>query len=1135
MSGDSCGRMNRGRALRTALCVLLAILACAIGADRALAQGATATITGTVVDQRGLPTPDVTLTLKHLETNGTQAATSNQDGRYIFASISPGHYTLTAVKEGFTTITKSAFELTVNQTSTQDFQLTVGATVSEVTVQSSATSLDVSSTELGTAIQNREVTSLPLNGRNFTQLLALTPGVSPISTGQNAGGGGGWAGNSIGAYTFPSVNGQTNRSNMFLLDGFTDYAFIGNYAVAPIIDAVQEFKVQSHNESPAYGGSMGGIVNIVSSGGTDRYHGVLWEFLRNSALDAKNEFNSVVTPYKQNQFGAAAGGPVLPGVKNLRLAQTFFYASYEGFRSSREAATLGLVPTPQQLAGDFSGISNQLYDPFTTRPDPANPGQFIRDPFANNNISSRLDPNMVTYAKAFYPAPQDVGVPGENFRDNTPNTTSSSIGSLRVDHQFDNAWSSWYRLTKFSQSSISATGLPLIQSVNPVTGYQTGGSVTWVSKSGDEVITGRFGRTEAFTLLEQQFASSVQNAWQNAGFDTLYASGFSGGRSFNPGQTFTDFTSIARGQYQGNQIARIWEGAADLTYVAGKHTVQAGFDINTNNNTQPILFVNQNYTSYQTSNLESTASSGNDFASFLIGLPDSANRRNVSIETHGGWVDGFYVADKWKVNSKLTINAGLRYDLTLWPIYGSPSKGDQFVGDTDLDTGQYILAAVPPACSTGVSPCIPGGVLPQNVVVTNSGNGSIVHNTHDNVQPRLGIAYQIRPNTVIRATGGRFFDNWAAIQQLATNYQGNWPDTAFLGANNLNHTVPDATAEDPLNLGSGGQITPAPTPWTQVNFMIDPYYKNGYSWQWNLGAQQQLGADTVVEADYVGSHSSRLDSGAVRNTAVIPGPGPIAPRQPFPYITPTNYDKSISNANYNSLQAKVRTIIGHRLTFLGAYTWSKTIDTGCDGFFGTEGCSVQNVYDLRLDRSVAGFDVPQLLSASFVYELPFGHGQAFSISNPILNAVAGGWSTAGIFTTRSGQPFNAAASGDIANVGAANGIRPDRLCSNPYTPAKGKQYLNSSCFASPAQFHFGSEGRNDLRSPHVNNLDFSALKSFPLPFREMNLQFRADFFNLFNLSPLGVPDTTVTDTTFGQITSTATTEREIQFALKLYF
>ena len=1128
------GRNMKGFSKRELLSFTLLVLAlAAIGHRFADAQGATGAISGTVLDSQGLPIAEATMTLRNLGTNGAMTATTNNDGRFIFASITPGQYTLTALKAGFATTTKTAFSLAVNENATEDFHLAVGAEVAEVTVQSTAVSIETSSTELGTAIQTTEVTSLPLNGRNFTQLLALTPGMSPVSTGQNQYGGGGWAGNSIGAFTFPSVNGQTNRSNMFLLDGFTDYAFIGNYAVAPIIDAVQEFKVQSHNDSPAFGGSMGGIVNVVSMGGTSNYHGTLWEFLRNSALDSKNEFNTVVTPYKQNQFGAAAGGPLFPRLKNRKLAQTFFYASYEGFRSNREAATLGLVPTQTELAGDFSGIGNQLYDPFTTRPDPANPGQFIRDPFPNNNISGRLDPNMVTYAKAFYPAPEDVGVAGLNYRDNTPNTTNSDIGSLRVDHQFSNELLAWFRLNKFSQESVGATGLPLIKSVNPVTGYLAGGSVTWSSKSGSKIVSGRFGRTEAFTLLEQQFDASVADAWKSANFNTLYASGFSGGRSFNPGQTFTDFTSIARGQYQGNQIARVWEGAADFTLVKGNHTLQTGFDINTNNNTQPILFVNQNYTSYQTSNLESTAASGNDFASFLIGLPDSVNRRNVSIETHGGWVDGFYVGDKWKIGPKLTVNAGLRYDLTLWPIYGNPSKGDQYVGDTDLDTGQYILAAVPPACSAGVSPCIPGGVLPPNVVVTNTGNGSIVHNTYDNFQPRLGIAYQVAPKTVIRATGGRFFDNWAAIQQLATNYQGNWPDTAFLGANNLNHTVPDTTAEDPLNLGSGAQITPAPTPWTQVNFMIDPYYKNGYSWQWNLGVEQQLGPNTVAEVDYVGSRSSRLDSGAIRNTAVIPGPGPIAPRQPFPYITPTNYDKSIANANYHALQAKLRAMFGRRLTFLGAYTWSKTIDMGCDGFFGTEGCSIQNVYNLRADRSVAGFDIPQLLSANFVYQLPFGRGQRFNTSSAALDAIAGGWSTSGIFTTRSGQPFNAAASGDIANVGAANGIRPDRLCKNPY--GSGKQYIQPSCFAQPAQFHFGDEARNDLRSQHVNNLDFSVLKTFPIPLREMNLEFRTDFFNLFNLAPLGIPDSTATDTNFGTVTSTATTEREIQFALKLKF
>jgi hypothetical protein len=923
---------------------------------------------------------------------------------------------------------------------------------------------------------------------------------------------------------------------MFLLDGFTDYAFIGNYAVQPIIDAIQEFKVQSHNDSPAYGGSMGGVVNVVSQGGTTHYHGDLWEFIRNNDFDSTNLFNTVVTPYKQNQFGAVAGGPVFPRVKNPRLAKTYVFGGYEGFRSTRAAAALGVVPTPQQLAGDFSGITNQLYDPFSTVPDPAKPGQYLRTPFPNNNISSRLDPNMVTYAKAMYPAPEVTGVAGRNYRDNTPNTLSSNIYTLRADHEFTSQFSSMFRLTKFSQNADSASGIgPNITNGNPVNGYLAGITLTWASKSGDMIVTGQFGRTKAFTLLVSDFAPSIQNAWQAAHFNPLYASGFSGGISFDPGQEFSDFVTIPNGIYEGNDIAIIWDGAGDVTWVKGKHTLQAGLDINTNNTQLPILEVEQQYLSFQTSNLESTTPSGNDFASFLLGVPAYANRRNVTVETHGGWVDGFYVADKWRVSRKLTINPGFRYDITLWPVYGNKKLGDQFLGDTDLLTGQYWMASVPPACSAGVSPCIPGGVLPPNVIVTDQANGAILHNVKDNIQPRLGIAYEPRPGTVIRATGGRFFDNWASALQLSTNYEGTWPDTAFLAVSNLNTTVPTVTAEDPLSEGSGAVIIPAPTPWGQVNYMVDPYYKDANSYQWNLGVQQQVGKNTVAEVDYVGSHSLRLDFGAVRNTAVIPGPGPTAPRSPFPYITPTNFDTSDNSANYNAFQAQVRTVIGTKFTFLGAYTWSKVIDDGCDGFFGGEGCSIQNVYNRRADRSVGGSDIPQMFTVTSVYHLPFGKGEKFNISNPVVNTIAGGWAADGIFTTRSGQAFNARASGDIANVGAANGIRPNITC-NPYTSPRSQQYLNKSCFSTPAPFTFGDEGRNGLRSAHVTNLDFSVEKSFRIPLSEQTrLEFRTDFFNIANAAPFGIPSSGITSSTFGSVTTTALTEREIQFALKLYY
>ena len=435
------------------------------------------------------------------------------------------------------------------------------------------------------------------------------------------------------------------------------------------------------------------------------------------------------------------------------------------------------------------------------------------------------------------------------------------------------------------------------------------------------------------------------------------------------------YDSTPQGVYQGNNIANIWEGAGDFTWVKGNHTIQVGADINTNNNAQPILFVNESFGSYQTSNLESTVASGNAMASFLLGLPNSTNRRNVNITTHGGWVDGAYIQDQWKVSKRLTLNLGLRYDVTLWPIYGSLSQGNQFVGDTDLDNGTYIMARIPPGCSSVSSgPCIPtaGGVLPAHVIPDPQTNGAILHNTFDNWQPRIGLAYGIGQNTVIRASAGRFYDNWAAIQQLATNWQGNWPDTSFLLANNLNNTVPNATVQNPLNFGAGGAILPAPTPFNQVNWMIDPYYKNAYSIQWNFGVQQQIGRNTVIEGDYVGSHDSRLDSGAYRDTAEFPAPGPITDRQPFPYITPTYFDKSIGKSSYEAFQFKARKTTSNGLTLLVAYTWSKTIDLGCDGFFGSEGCSIQDAYNLNLDKSVAGFDIPQNLSVSWVYELPFG-------------------------------------------------------------------------------------------------------------------------------------------------------------------
>jgi len=1142
---------------RTVLPALLLAAIVSMCPSTVLGQGATAALNGTVLDPSGLPVAGAKVSLLNLNTQTSEISTTNDAGFFAFAALSPAPYSLTIEKQGFETDTIPSFTLAVNQTLTENVQLTVGAVTQQVVVKTSEESLETTTTELGTAIQTNEVSGLPLNGRNFTQLLTLTPGTSPIMTDQSSGvgsngssagvGGGSFGGHVIGTYSFPAVDGQPNRSNMFLLDGLSDYAFLGTYAVAPIIDDIQEFKVQSHNDSSAFGGALGGIVNVVTRGGTREYHGDAWEFLRNSAFDARNYFNTVVTPLKWNQFGATFGGPAFPERFRKRQgpAKSFFFFAYEHFHASVSAEIKDVIPTQAQLGGDLSSISAQIYDPFTTAPDPAHPGYYTRTPYKNNQIpSGEINQSLVAYAEKFFPVVTQLPTNGFNFTDTTPNITINDTGTARFDHKFNDQLQMWATLTKFYSPSTVAIGIPGVVSAVDDYGYLTGGSVTWISRSGNSILSLRGGKTSANVLLNYQFPSSLTNAYQVGGFNSQYVTGFAGGRSLNPGQYITGYTNTPEGFDQGNQLADIGELAADYTHVKGKHTLQAGVDINSNNNSQPILFVNQTYDAFQTESLEPASVTpnpgGSSLASFLLGLPFNAERRNLNVTTHGGWVNGFYIEDEWRAAPKLQVNLGFRYDFTLWPIYGSKALGNDYVGDTDLDTGQYILQAVPPACDTGASPCIPtaDGSLPANVIVTPKGNGSIIHSTDDNWQPRIGLSYQLVPGTVIRAGAGRFFDNWAAVNQLSTNYMGSWPDTSFLQVTNLNSPYPNAaTGQNPLDLGTGGNITPAPTPFTQVNFFTDPFYKNAYAIEWNFGLQQQLKSHTLLEADYVGSHTSRLDSNLVRNVGLYPASTPLSTRQPFSYITPTQFDKSNSNANYNSLQIKARSQYGQNLAALVSYTWSKTIDLGCDGYFGgPAACSVQDPYHMQNDRSVAGFDIPQILSASFIYELPIGSGRSMSISNAVLNAVAGNWGVNGIFTARSGQPFHGVASAQIANTGN-NFERPDRTCSSPYSATRGIEYLNTSCFSVPPLYTFGTEPRNDLRSPHVTNLDMSVVKTFPWGENASaeNVEFRTDFFNSLNEAALGTPDTTITDPTFGKISSTAQAERIIQLSLKVNF
>jgi hypothetical protein len=1142
----------------------------------AFGQGATGAINGTVTDTSGAVIPQANVVLQSIATGVQRVAITNSTGTYAIPQVIPGTYMMLVSAQGFTTVKEQDFTLEVNQTQSHNFTLQVGTTKQEITVSAEAVHLESSTAELGTAVASREVNDLPLNGRNFTELLALTPGISPVNTAQSAGGGGVWGGNTIGTYSFPAVNGQCNRCNFFMLDGFNNAAsYMSMVGTTPVIDGIQEFKVQSHNDSSAYGGALGALVNVATKSGTNEYHGDAWEFLRNNALDANNFFRNLsglpTVPYKQNQFGATIGGPLVPGHFRGGAPKTWIFALYEGFRSVKSSTSLLNVPTPAQLGlggqgyADLTGTGGQIYNPFSTAPDPLHPGEYTRDPFmctasgapepATNNIqapgtpcmkipSSMIATSLVNYAAVGLPTPINTGAAGFNALDITPNRVRQDTVSLRFDHQFSERTSLWARYTGYSQPDAYSAGFPGATQSLFQHGYQLGAVLTHVFGGGSKVLTGGFGRntmqTNSITL-----PGVSPDLWSTSGFSSSYVTGFSGVSALNPSTSIAGFSMRPGFNQQDTTMSDVYQWKGDFTWIHGRHTIQMGADFQTNNVFGPTEAVGDTFNTPQTSNLESPAGTGSAVASFLLGVPDSAQRRNFNLGSHGGWVDGWYAQDSWKATDKLTVNIGLRYDLTLWPIAGSgsPTNANRFVGDVDLETGVYYLTLLPPACNPTVyvGPCLPGGTMPAHTMVTPFANGKILHNTHDNLGPRLGLVYRLTSKTVIRAAAAKFFDNWGATEQVGSNIDASWPSLLQLMAQNLNYPtsanpLPSALYHDPFHLGSGFVPQPASNPFGQVAWQVDPLIQDAYSEQWNLGVQHPFGTSTILEADYVGSHSSRLNMGGLRGGAVTPGPGDISARSPFPYITPSFYDKSVGRASYNAFQFKLRRSTSKGLSYIISYTWSKAMNVGCDGYFGAEGCSVQNLYGLDSSKSVAGFDVPHVVVASWTYDLPFGKGRQFSSGSKVLNAIVGPWALNGIYSVRSGEPFTVGVSGDIANMGGgserANIIGPAIPASRTW-----QEYLNTSSFQVPAAYTFGNSGRNAYRLTYAPNWDISLFRDFPLRISEAaRLQFRAEFFNTFNNVVLGgCLDTTVQDPTFGTASCTRNTEREVQFALKLFF
>lgn len=1093
------------------------------------AQLSSASINGTVADPTGAVIPGAQITLRATGTGVTRTAKTNESGSYAFVDIAPGSYALEVNKSGFSTAQQGAVTLAVNQTATFNFTLQVGSAVQKVEVSEAAVQLETTVSNLGTVFSPSAMNNLPLNGRNFTQLLTLTPGSGPKNTAQNSNG---VQGIFVGSISFPAVNGQWNRSNLFLLDGINNqHVFYSEYAVPPIVDAIQEFKMQSHNDQSQFGGVLGGVVNVVTKSGGNDFHGDVWEFLRNDAFDAENPLLGKKTPLKQSVYGGTIGGPVLMPHYNGRN-RTFFFGAYEGSNINSANEGLYKVPTPAELSGDFSAIPQQLYNPFSTAPDPAKPGSYVRTPFANNNISAYLDPTMVALAKAVFPAP--VQAPnGLNGEDTRPKQTTQNNYSLRADEQLNQSNLLWGRFSQVHAALTSSGGFIGLDTISAMNAQNW--TASWIHTFGStSTLNAQIGHVWHFYKSLTNLTSAPANAVQGSGLNQNFVCNYVGPLPCQlPVLAISGYLSGGQ-NYTVDTDSDIYEYKVDYTRLIKRHVIALGTDLDFESNKVGQANPNLGFSSFQTSNLESSANTGDAMASFLLGVPSTAERRNLVKNLEGGRLFGFYFQDQWKITPKLTMNWGGRYDLLIQEGLGSSPTKSNFTGSYNFANGTYVLSktgASAPSCTTSpASPCIPNGALPANVVVATG--DKLINNEYDNIQPRLGFAYQVHNGTVLHLSYSRVFDSWSALTQAVQNEGALWPSVGLQLVNNLNSTTVTRSAEDPLNLGNQPAVLPAATPFNQVAYFVSPTLKNPYSDQWLFGMQQQLTNSVLLSLNYVGSRTTRLPCCDYYNVAVTPGPGTPQSRAPFPYAAPTHYEQSNGSSNYNSLQAQLQRQFNDGLSFTFNYTWSKTINVACDGAFGVEGCFVRNPYNPRMDRSVAGFDMPHMFTGTVLYELPFGTGQRYRSDSRMVNAIIGGWQVNAIATATSGNPFTVSYSGDRANTG--NDFQGVDIVGSPHlsNPSKA-QWFNTAAFRAPAQYTYGQVGRNTLRTQNYADLDFSIFRTFT--FERVKAEFRGEAFNGLNHPVLGTPQATQNSATFGQVLSTASTQRELQFVGKIYF
>jgi hypothetical protein len=1053
----------------------------------------TGIITGVVKDNTGSLIPNAQVTVRNTGTGLANTTVTDTQGLYVTPPLAPGDYDVTIEAPGFKSVVEHV-RLEVGERVAAGASLTVGANAETIEVQASGQTLDTESSSVSNLRSEEAVKNLPLNGRNFAELVGLGAGALPAET-------------QITSVPYTMQRGDTSfafnglrfQENRLLLDGIGDNENHNGLAVVifPPIDAIQEFSEDIADADARYGRGNGGTINLVYKSGTEHYHGDVFEFFRNSALNARNYFaRAIKPPLRQNQFGATFGGPVFFKQANPK---TFFFADYAGSRLAQGQTDTESVPDVNITSAgyDFSAYPQIIKNPITHA---AYANNFI--PASDPNIDS-TGANILAFYQKYATPNISTATTANNFLFNPLRIDNGNAFDARVDRKFTDHDSGFLR---YSQS-VDTIGLPGILPV-PLVGAVICGPATdpahqaVISEthiiSSTTVNTARFGWSRLFVNAGNWDAG--MNLPTQLGIPGVVIAGQPSSDGL-PVMTFSGYATIGDAGNSPTQIGtNNYQTDDNVNLVRGKHSLDIGFE-----------FVRLQYNMFQTgeehgSEAYSTRYTGLAWSDLLFGAPTSGTYSYPNDAVGLRQSDlSFYVQDNYKISNRLTLNLGIRYENILgWPW-------------TEVNNREYDF--VPSISTTALEQVGTSGVPRSGL----SGNNL-------NFAPRAGFALKVTSKTVFHAGYGIYYS--APNVTNSDGLSANVPVDNYWAFNN-SATYGAATNGVPFNYAKNGYVHTVVTSGSALNpntpaFAQDPNAKTPYSEQWHAAIEQQIPFSTVLKFAYVGTKGVHLDNLRDINAGQlgVGGATTVSAARPYPFFAQITDLETRQVSNYNSLQVTAERR-AHGLTFLGSYTYSHALDesTASPGT-GT------NPYDIRADYGNSDEDIPSRLVASASYELPFKE-------NGVLGAFVNGWQVNTILQYYDGFPFSVSASS-----GVGDGLTPraeisanGALASNQRTL---KQWFNTAAFANPTPGTWGDSGRNILQGPGTKNIDFSFFKNTHLG-EAKTLQLRAEFFNLFNTPQFDNPAATVGTTTFGEVSSAGDEplfqrlERQIQLAAKINF